>query len=96
MNGWQYPIRDPSYLGLLIASLGWALVFRAGCGVIITALSPIPLLARIRAEERLLGEHFGAEYEAYRARTRRLGFEPPKSQRPTLRGGWAFKYPRPF
>ena len=31
-----------------------------------------PLLARIRAEERLLRAQFGAEYDAYRARTSRL------------------------
>jgi protein-S-isoprenylcysteine O-methyltransferase Ste14 len=30
------------------------------------------VLARIRAEEALLGSQFGAEYEAYRARTSRL------------------------
>jgi protein-S-isoprenylcysteine O-methyltransferase Ste14 len=30
------------------------------------------LLARIQAEERLLSETFGAEYDAYRARTWRL------------------------
>ncbi len=29
-------------------------------------------------KERLLGENFGAEYEAYRARIRRLGFGSPK------------------
>ncbi len=65
-------VRNPSYLGLLVASLGWALVFRAGVGILITALFLIPLLARIRSEERLLAEHFGAEYESYRARTWRL------------------------
>jgi protein-S-isoprenylcysteine O-methyltransferase Ste14 len=27
------------------------------------------ILGRIRSEERLLASHFGAEYEAYRART---------------------------
>jgi len=32
----------------------------------------IPLIARIRAEERLLHSHFGAEYDAYFARTWRL------------------------
>jgi protein-S-isoprenylcysteine O-methyltransferase Ste14 len=32
----------------------------------------LPLLARIDAEERLLRSQFGAEYEAYRARTSRL------------------------
>jgi hypothetical protein len=38
----------------------------------ITALLIPPLLARIRAEETLLRAQFGAEYEAYRARTSRL------------------------
>ena len=32
----------------------------------------VVLLARIKAEERLLSENFGAEYDAYRARTWRL------------------------
>jgi protein-S-isoprenylcysteine O-methyltransferase Ste14 len=65
-------IRNPSYLGLLLGSLGWALVFRSIVGVVITALLLVPLVARIRAEERLLAARFGAEYAAYRARTWRL------------------------
>lgn len=65
-------IRNPSYLGLLMGSLGWALLFRAGVGVLITALLLIPLVARIHSEEHLLAERFGAEYENYRARTWRL------------------------
>lgn len=65
-------IRHPSYLGLLITSLGWSLVFRSGIGVLLTALTILPILARIRAEEKLLSTHFGAEYSAYRARTFRL------------------------
>jgi protein-S-isoprenylcysteine O-methyltransferase Ste14 len=65
-------IRHPSYLGLLVNSLGWALAFRSDVGVILTALLIPPLLARIGAEERLLRSQFGAEYEAYRARTSRL------------------------
>ena len=47
-------IRHPSYLGLLVNSLGWALAFRSGVGVLLTALLIPPLLARIHAEERLL------------------------------------------
>ena len=31
-------IRHPSYLGLLINALGWALAFRSGVGVLLTAL----------------------------------------------------------
>jgi protein-S-isoprenylcysteine O-methyltransferase Ste14 len=65
-------IRHPSYLGLLIGTLGWGLAFRAGVGVLLTGLLIPPLLARIRAEERLLQSAFGAEYEAYRLRTSRL------------------------
>jgi protein-S-isoprenylcysteine O-methyltransferase Ste14 len=65
-------IRHPSYLGLLVNSLGWALAFRSGVGLLITALIIPVLLARIRAEERLLHSQFGAEYAAYRDRTSRL------------------------
>jgi protein-S-isoprenylcysteine O-methyltransferase Ste14 len=65
-------VRCPSYLGLLINSLGWSLAFRSTIGVVLTLLMIPPLLARIRAEERLLGLEFGAEYEAYCARRSRL------------------------
>jgi protein-S-isoprenylcysteine O-methyltransferase Ste14 len=65
-------IRHPSYLGLFVFMLGWGLAFRSVVGVIIAVLMLFVLLARIRAEERLLRETFGAEYDAYRARTWRL------------------------
>ena len=65
-------IRHPSYLGLLVSSLGWGLAFRSGVGVLLTALTVPPLLARIRAEERLLHTQFGSDYDAYSARTARL------------------------
>ena len=65
-------IRHPSYLGLLVSAFGWGLAFRSGAGVLLAALMILPILARIRAEERLLREEFGATYEAYRARTSRL------------------------
>ena len=65
-------IRHPSYLGLLVNALGWGLAFRAGLGVLLTALMLPPLLASIHAEERLLRTQFGDEYSAYCARTSRL------------------------
>jgi protein-S-isoprenylcysteine O-methyltransferase Ste14 len=65
-------IRHPSYLGLLVNSLGWGLAFRSGVGVLLTALMVLPLLARIRAEERMLRMQFGDDYDAYCARTSRL------------------------
>jgi protein-S-isoprenylcysteine O-methyltransferase Ste14 len=65
-------VRNPSYLGMLVSSLGWVLAFRAGVGVILTAALLIPLVARIHAEERLLRKHFGSDYDAYCAHTWRL------------------------
>ncbi len=65
-------IRNPSYLGLLIATLGWALTFRSALGLVLTALLIPPLVARMNAEEKLLRSQFGAEYDAYCARTSRL------------------------
>lgn len=71
-NGIYGVIRHPSYLGLLINSLGWSLAFRSGVGVLLTVLLIPPLLARINAEEKLLRSEFGDDYNAYRSRTWRL------------------------
>jgi protein-S-isoprenylcysteine O-methyltransferase Ste14 len=65
-------IRHPSYLGLIINAVGWALAFRSGLGLLLAVSLVVPLLARIRAEERLLHAQFGDEYDAYRRRTWRL------------------------
>jgi protein-S-isoprenylcysteine O-methyltransferase Ste14 len=65
-------IRHPSYLGLLLTVLGWGLAFRSIVGVLIGLLLVPVLIARINAEERLLRDEFGAEYDAYRTRTTRL------------------------
>jgi protein-S-isoprenylcysteine O-methyltransferase Ste14 len=65
-------IRHPSYLGLLINSLGWSLAFRSGVGVLLTVLLIPALLSRISAEENLLRAQFGEEYKAYCSHTSRL------------------------
>ena len=65
-------IRHPSYLGLLVNSLGWSLAFRSGVGLLLTALLIPPIIARIRSEEAMLRSEFGSEYDAYSARTSRL------------------------
>ena len=65
-------IRHPSYLGLLVNSLGWALAFRSVIGILLTAFTIPPHLARIRAEETLLKSQFGDQYEIYRSHTSRL------------------------
>lgn len=65
-------IRNPSYLGLIVGTIGWALAFRSAIGLILALLHLVPLMARMDAEEALLRSQFGAEYEAYYARTWRL------------------------
>ena len=65
-------IRHPSYLGMLINSLGWGLAFRSAVGVLLTLALVPPLLARITAEERLLRSEFGEEYVTYCGRNSRL------------------------
>ncbi|MNF89160.1 Isoprenylcysteine carboxyl methyltransferase (ICMT) family protein [compost metagenome] len=65
-------LRNPSYLGMMVIGTGWALAFRSGVGLILVALTLIPLIARIHSEEALLRAQFGSEYEAYCARSWRL------------------------
>jgi protein-S-isoprenylcysteine O-methyltransferase Ste14 len=71
-DGLYRTIRNPSYLGLLVMSLGWALGFRSLAGVLLVALMIPPLVARIRSEEALLRSQFGEAYAAYCGRTWRL------------------------
>jgi len=65
-------IRNPSYLGFIINTLGWGLAFRSMVGVILAALHIPPIVARIRAEEAMLRSQFGEEFDANCARTSRL------------------------
>jgi len=64
--------RNPSYLGLLLNSLGWGLAFRSWIGVMLAAVTLVPIIARIQSEEGLLRSQFGDEYLAYCAKTSRL------------------------
>jgi protein-S-isoprenylcysteine O-methyltransferase Ste14 len=65
-------IRHPSYLGLLVNSLGWALAFRSGVGVLLTALTIPPLVARWGGVEPLLHPLLGGSSLASRRPTSRL------------------------
>jgi protein-S-isoprenylcysteine O-methyltransferase Ste14 len=49
-------IRHPSYLGLLVNSVGWALTFRSAVGVLLTALM-VPAAARAHPRGRNAGAH---------------------------------------
>ncbi len=53
-NGVYGVIRHPSYLGLLVNAVGWALAFRSGVGLLLAASIVPPLVARMNAEETLV------------------------------------------
>lgn len=66
-------IRHPAYLGYLTSLLGIGLIL--GNWVSLAALVLLPLggiLYRIHVEERVLSRHFGAAYQEYASRTKRL------------------------
>lgn len=65
-------VRHPVYSGTTLVSMGLPLILSSMYGTALMLLV-IPLfLNRIRIEERLLIEEFGAEYEAYREATEKL------------------------
>jgi protein-S-isoprenylcysteine O-methyltransferase Ste14 len=66
-------VRHPMYLSLLVFSVGQALAlpnWLAGPSYGVAMLLLVAL--RLRAEERMMHEQFGKDYEAYRGRTWRL------------------------
>lgn len=66
-------IRHPMYVALFLAAVGMPLILRSLWGAILALLAFVPLLAvRIRWEEARLTDHFGDEYRAYAARTKRF------------------------
>ena len=69
-DGFYRFVRHPSYLGALLAMVGWALVFRSIIGLFLTAAICVPIIARIRAEEDFLVREFVDQYRAYQQRTR--------------------------
>jgi protein-S-isoprenylcysteine O-methyltransferase Ste14 len=71
-DGIYRTLRNPSYLGLMVIGIGWALAFRSVVGLVLAGLTLIPLIARIHSEEALLRAQFGSEYEAYCGKTWRL------------------------
>jgi protein-S-isoprenylcysteine O-methyltransferase len=70
LYGW---VRHPSYTGALLAHLGFALSF-ANWLSLVAVFAPMlaAALYRMSVEERALRHRFGAEYDEYAARTRRL------------------------
>lgn len=69
-DGFYALIRHPSYLGMLTAMVGWALVFRSIVGLLLVAAMCVPIIALVHAEEDFLVHEFGDQYRAYQQRTR--------------------------
>jgi protein-S-isoprenylcysteine O-methyltransferase Ste14 len=66
-------VRHPAYTGLILFFLGLALVLCSlWLGLMIWAVLAVIVTVRVRREERWLSERFGAQYEAWHARTTRF------------------------
>src|SRR5262249_33215399 len=66
-------IRHPAYTGLLAIELGVGLASGNWLCVVVSIALPLAgTLYRIHVEEQALVRHFGAAYQAYAARTKRL------------------------
>ena len=66
-------VRHPSYSGSLLSFLGFGISLNSWASLgIIFVLVTAAMLLRIRTEEKLLLEQFGAEYENYIKKTWRL------------------------
>lgn len=65
-------LRHPRYLGVLLTTLGLALLYRSWIGLLAFAPMLGVILFRSHDEEALLWQTFGAEWEAYCRRSWRL------------------------
>jgi protein-S-isoprenylcysteine O-methyltransferase Ste14 len=65
-------VRHPRYACILLYNLGLALLFRSWLALLLLGLLAVVLLWRIQAEEALMHQGFGAEWESYVQRTKRL------------------------
>jgi protein-S-isoprenylcysteine O-methyltransferase Ste14 len=66
-DGPYAPTRHPIYTGLVLAVIGTALTRDCAGGLLGLVLIVAGLVVKSRQEERLLLDHFGPAYEAYRA-----------------------------
>jgi protein-S-isoprenylcysteine O-methyltransferase Ste14 len=61
-------VRHPMYLGIIDYILGSALVFNDAALLVLALLFVVFFVIQLRQEETIFQRHFGAEWEAYRAR----------------------------
>lgn len=65
-------IRHPRYLGGLLQGIGLSLLFRSWIGLALTVIFLVTILFRIKDEEAMMSQAFGAEWETYCRRSWRL------------------------
>ncbi len=65
-------IRHPRYLGILTFFTGISLTFRSLIGIFAVIALAVVLIWRVFAEEKMMHEEFGKEWEEYQAKTWRL------------------------
>ena len=65
-------VRNPGYLGNLLALLGFGLALSSLVGIVLTPVALVGLAIRIRREEQMLLAEFGDQFRAYMQRTHRL------------------------
>lgn len=71
-HGLYARVRHPSYTSVIVLCIGIALVFRSWFWAALIPSMLFGLTRRMATEERFLLAHFGDEYRAYMARTKRL------------------------
>lgn len=70
-HGIYRQLRHPLYTSVLLASLGWALLWASTASAVMTVVLGVFFDAKARLEERLMQARF-PEYAAYRQRTWRF------------------------
>jgi len=65
-------IRHPLYLGEMTRNLGLAILFSSLYGLTVMIIANIFLIIRIEIEEKMLIAEFGAEYQEYKKKTKKL------------------------
>ena len=72
-SGPYHFIRHPAYAGYLFIALGIACGYSSVAGLVINLIILLPaVIYRIHVEDKLLAEYFGAQFESYASRTKRL------------------------
>jgi protein-S-isoprenylcysteine O-methyltransferase Ste14 len=64
-NSIYHTIRHPRYLGIILLSTGFSLIFRSWIGLLASIVFLGVILYRIRSEEAVLHGEFGKEWETY-------------------------------